>query len=63
MCIKIKHLFNILVHQVDVDAFDQSQNRGPDVEKKFAQHAIDTIKKKASDYIKEKGVRVSFCTI
>ena len=51
------------MHQVDVDAFDQSQNRGPDVEKKFAQHAIDTIKKKASDYIKEKGVGASFCTM
>lgn len=41
-----------------VDAFDQSKGVGapPDVGKKFAQDAIDSIKKKANDYMKDKGV-------
>ena len=42
--------------QVHVDAFDQSKGVAADVGKKFAQQAIDSIKKKANDYIKDKGV-------
>ena len=42
--------------QVHVDAFDQSKGVAADVDKKFAQQAIDSIKKKANEYIKEQGV-------
>ena len=42
--------------QVHVNAFDQSKGVAADVDKKFAQQAIDSIKKKANDYIKDKGV-------
>ena len=42
--------------QVHVDAFDQSKGLTADVDKKFAQQAIDSIKKKANEYIKDKGV-------
>ena len=42
--------------QVHVDAFDQSKGLAADVDKKFAQQAIDSIKKKANEYIKDKGV-------